>query len=79
VDGSGLARAFFTYAASVGAAIRPARSRLRRRRSTCAASRLIDLRTIDRHRAGFYDALEKIPEHKAWWNPIRELGDAADN
>ena len=29
--------------------------------------------------AGFYDALEKIPEHKAWWNPIRELGDAADN
>jgi len=27
----------------------------------------------------FYDALEKIPEHKAWWNPIRELGDAADN
>ena len=27
----------------------------------------------------FYDALEKIPEHKAWRNPIRELGDAADN
>jgi hypothetical protein len=27
----------------------------------------------------FYDTLEKNPEHKAWWNPLRELGEAADN